>query len=160
MDHEKKKERLLIIIIILLILLIAFSICFLLRRRNVISLDISNRQISATNPNLYASNDNEYFELLGYGELQIDENNKNINLINTDGNNVYLKFSVIYDDNVLYETELIEPGKMEQYDIYSNLNAGKYTLTYSIDVIDMNTSKTTWSGIKQQQDINIIKGEK
>ena len=103
MDHEKKKERLLIIIILLLILLIAFSICFLLRRRNVISLDISNRQISAADPNLYTSNNNEYFELLGYGELQIDENNKNINLINTDGNNVYLKFSVIYDDNVLYE---------------------------------------------------------
>lgn len=138
-------------------LFIGINGCILLRDKDGTRLDIADNQLTASDPNLLSSRDEEYFEIVGYGELEINVSNRNLNLINSKDNNVYLKFAVFYDDELLYSTKLIEPGKMEQYDVYSNLDAGKHTLTYSIDVIDMKTKVTTWSGIKQEQEIFIKK---
>lgn len=155
---EKRTNTLVIVlvIIIILILLLGIKACSISKGNKNI-LDISENQIEANDPNLLSSSDNEYFEIVGYGQLEINENNKNINLINPSDNMVYLKFEVFNNDNLLHTTKLIQPGKMEQYDIYSILDAGKHTLTYSIDVVDIKTQSTTWSGIKQKQEILIKK---
>ena len=159
-DHSNKKKRnKRIIIIILLILLIIFSIfaVYLIfeKNRNSQNLELSQNQMEASNPNLTNSVDDGYFELVGFGRLQLDENNQNLNLINPSENRVYLSFDVIYNDDVLYESDLIEPGKMEQYNAYGGLNAGEHTITYSINVYDIENKKPLWTGIKQKQEVII-----
>lgn len=119
--------------------------------------NVSKSQISADSPKLTSNEDDEYFELMGFGQLEINEQYPNLNMINPSENKVYLSFDVIYNDNVLYSTELIEPGMMEQFDIYSCLDAGEHTITYSIDVYDIDNMDPLWNGIKQEQEIIIKK---
>ena len=153
-----KKVKLLKIfrkVIIILSIMICISLIILLR--NKIDLSVSNSQVDAAMPNLKNTAENEYFELMGFGKLEINETNPYLNLINTSDNKVYLSFDVIYNDNVLYSTKLIEPGKMEQYDIYSCLDAGEHTITYSINVYDLIDKSPLWTGIEQEQEIQIKK---
>lgn len=117
-------------------------------------LDYSDKQISAEEPNLLSSSNQDTFEIIGYGQLEIDKDYPNINLINSSENNVYLSFDVLYNDESLYKTGLISPGQMEQYNIYNKLDAGQHTLTYSINVYDTNEN-ILWSGIQQEQEILI-----
>ena len=142
-------------VIIILSIMICISLIILLR--NKIDLSVSNSQVDAAMPNLKNTAENEYFELMGFGKLEINETNPYLNLINTSDNKVYLSFDVIYNDNVLYSTKLIEPGKMEQYDIYSCLDAGEHTITYSINVYDLIDKSPLWTGIEQEQEIQIKK---
>lgn len=120
-------------------------------------LEVSDKQIDAQKPKLTNESDDEYFELVGYGQLQIDEANPYINLINPSENSVYLSFDVIYNDESLFQTKLIEPGKMEQYDIYSCLDAGEHTLDYVINVYDLIDQKPLWAGINQEQQLIVKK---
>lgn len=124
---------------------------------NYVEATVSKSQISADSPKLTSNEDDEYFELMGFGQLEINEQYPNLNMINPSENKVYLSFDVIYNDNVLYSTELIEPGMMEQFDIYSCLDAGEHTITYSIDVYDIDNMDPLWNGIKQEQEIIIKK---
>ena len=159
-DKNKRRIVTTIIIIILLLLLIGLSLFVILRNLNAENgnfLEISNSQIKASNPNLTGSSEEEYFELVGFGQLEINNDNPNLNLINPSGNSVYLCFDVIYNDDVLYSTKLIEPGKMEQFNIYSYLDAGEYTIDYKINVYDLNSQKPLWTGIQQKQEILIKK---
>lgn len=119
-------------------------------------LQVSENQLVAADPNLLSRNNDEYFELTGYGQLDIDESYPYLNLINSKNNAVYLSYEVRNNDNVLYNTKLIEPGKMEQFNIYKCLDAGEHTINYSIDVYDLD-KHILWSGINLEQNISIKK---
>lgn len=158
-ENKKKKRLIFIICIIIILLLLLLLGYFLLNTRNHSKplFKISDNQLKAENPNLNKTSKDEYFELVGFGQLEINKDNPNINLINPSNNGVYLSFDVIYNDKSLFKTELIEPGNMEQFDIYSCLNAGEHTITYSINVYDITNHNPLWTGIQQQQDIVVIK---
>lgn len=118
-------------------------------------LDVSSKQLDAENPNLTRSQDNDYFELVGFGQLEINNENPYINLINPSKNQVYLSFDVIYNDESIYSSNLIEPGKMEQYNIYECLDAGEHKVIYSINVYDIENKQPLWTGIQQEQELII-----
>ena len=149
---QKKFLIFTIILIILLVFSIAIGMLFLFKTNSKFNqkLEHSQNEIEAKDPQLLSKGSNDTFEIVGYGQLEIDSDNPNINLINSSDNNVYLSFDVLYNDEVLYKTNLISPGQMEQYDIYSKLDAGQHTLTYSINVYDTNEN-ILWSGIQQEQ---------
>lgn len=154
----KQKKFLLISasLIIILVFAIVISIFFAIKtypKQNE-KPEHSQKEVEAKNPQLLSKGNNETFEIVGFGQLEIDKDNPNINLINSSDNSVYLSFDVLCNDEVLYKTNLISPGQMEQYDIYSKLDAGQHTLTYSIDVYDANEN-ILWSGIQQEQMILI-----
>lgn len=155
---SKKKLIIFATTIIGLVILIAIGGIVLIVNSNSATdniLEISRSQIDASDPERTNSTDEGYFELVGFGQLELNDSNRNLNLINPSENSVYLSFDVIYNDDVLYQTKLIEPGKMEQYDVYSHLDAGKHTITYSINVYDINDQTPLWKGIKQEQEIII-----
>ena len=167
-DDRRFKIIIIIIIILLLLILLAGGMLFICMSkccggctieneptRINRSLEVSNNTLSAQDPNLIQKVDDQYFELVGYGELEINEEQPYLNLINPSGNSVYLSFDVIYNDNVLYQTKLIEPGKMEQFDVYRLLDAGQHTITYSIDVYDLADQTPLWTDIQQEQEILI-----
>ena len=156
---DKKRIKKLILIIIILILLIILLNLYSCSCRKDINADlkVSENQVTAVDPNLTHTEDNQFFELVGFGQLQIDSDNPNINLINPSDNSVYLSFDVIYNDKTLYKTSLIEPGKMEQFNVYSLLDAGTQTVTYKISVYDLVDKTPLWSGIEQEQELLIKK---
>ena len=158
MENKVSKKLTVIIIGLIILILIALGFLFVsFKGLNTTKFELSNNQIDANNPNLINKVDDQYFELVGFGRLEINNDNRNLNLINPSNNTVYLSFGVIYDNESLYQTKFIEPGKMEVFDIYSCLNAGEHTITYSINVYDLVDQKPLWTGIKQEQEIIIKK---
>ena len=159
MKKETKNKIVIVLFWIMIILFIAIVYMsvniYAEKRQRKVDHPIAENQMEAQDPNLLSNKDNEYFELQGFGQLQIDNNNRNINLINPKDNKVYLEYKVTNGETVLFETELINPGNMVQYDVFSCLDAGEHTLTYIINVYDIETLDTLWSGIKQEQNVFI-----
>lgn len=154
----KQRKFLIFTAVTIVILVLSIGICgfWLVRNKPETSQKLSHSQneVKASQPNLVSSSNDDTFEIVGYGQLEINKDNPNINLINSSENNVYLSFDVLYGDEILYKTGLISPGQMEQCNVYNKLDAGQYTLTYSINVYDTNEN-VLWSGIQQEQKILI-----
>ncbi|MBQ0036649.1 MAG: hypothetical protein KBT35_07005 [Firmicutes bacterium] len=164
MEKKKLDKRLVTILVLLMIIIIELIILMFLRGRGVtISNGTSDKTVSQNQCDIETVNMNptenegidEYTELVGYGQVSINKDNPYLYLQNPETNEVYLSFDVTYNDEVLYSSGLIEPGKMEKFDIYSSLDAGKHTLIYSISSYDLETKEKYWSGIKQEQEILI-----
>lgn len=160
---KKNDINKLIIIIIILLLLIAIELILLSTSSKVsFSNGTTDKKKSEKQVDLKAvekrSQDEEAFtEILGYGQIKINKDYPNIYLSNSESNGVYLSYEVFCDDKILYTSELISPGKMETFDIYSCLDAGKHKLIYKINSYDLNTHEIYWSGIKQEQEVLIEK---
>ncbi len=151
-----------IIFILVIILIMIMFICLLLLRGNTFNNTISDKEVSENQSEINLDIDHHqkeegYTEVMGFGCLDIDKDYPFIYLINPEGNEVYLSFDIYKDEDMLYSSKLIDPGMMEEFNIYECLNAGKHTLTYMITSYDMKNKAVLWSGIKQKQDISITK---
>ncbi len=160
-DKRQFKQNIIITLLCLLLLLMGTGFLLLFRSYQKISdgcdLYISEQQKDIVLPTEKDDLDDAYTELMGFGRLELDRNDPFIYLINPSDNQVYLSFDMIYIDEVLYKSDLISPGKMEEFDIYSCLDAGEHRLTYLISSYDMNDKSVLWSGVQQDQDILIRK---
>lgn len=162
-ENKKDKKRKIIIILILIFMLLeaAILIYLMILKRNSGSIisdkEVSDKQSEISYDLNHQQDSDTYTELMGFGELEINSDFHDIYLINPKDNDVYLSFDVIYDDETLYQSGLIEPGKMEEFDIYDRLDAGRHELTYSISSYELGTKALLWSGIRQNQQILIIK---
>ena len=160
---EKKQTKQNIIIVLLCILLILTLACICLSLKALSSsraccaLKVSETQSDYVNPLEIQKEETEYTELMGFGTLELDAQAPFIYLINPPENEVYLSFDVLYENEVLYSSDLISPGKMEDFDVFSVLDAGEHTLTYSISSYDLTDRSVLWSGVQQNQDIFIRK---
>ena len=162
MDKRKQSKRKTIIILMFIIILIMIMfISYLLIRGDGSNIFISDKEVSENQSEINLDIDHHkeegYTEVMGFGCLDIDKDCPFIYLINPEDNEVYLSFDVYKDEDMLYSSDLIEPGMMEEFNIYECLNAGKHTLTYSIASYDMKNKALLWSGIKQKQEISITK---
>ena len=145
----------------IIILIMIMFISYLLIRGDGSNIFISDKEVSENQSEINLDIDHHkeegYTEVMGFGCLDIDKDYPFIYLINPEDNEVYLSFDVYKDEDMLYSSDLIEPGMMEEFNIYECLNAGKHTLTYSIASYDMKNKALLWSGIKQKQEISITK---
>ncbi|MCR4633692.1 MAG: hypothetical protein K5648_06150 [Erysipelotrichaceae bacterium] len=160
-ERKQRKQTIIIILLCILILLAGLALFFSLRAWNksqaCSDLQVSQDQSDYQNPLDKVKDEDAYTELMGFGRLELDLDSPLIYLINPPGNEVYLSFDVRYQGQSLYKSDLIEPGKMEDFDIYSRLDAGEHTLTYLISSYDLKDKSLLWSGVQQDQDIFIRK---
>ena len=160
-EKRQSKQDLILVLICVLILIIGFGSFFVLKtlKKTQVSCDlkVSENQKDIVLPTDKEKQEEAYTELMGFGCLTLDKNDPFIYLINPSENQVFLSFDVLYDDEVLFSSDLIAPGKMEDFDAFSCLNAGEHTLTYSISSYDMDSRVLLWSGVQQKQDVLIRK---
>ena len=160
-DKRQIKQDIILILLCLLLLLMGIGFFILLHSYRNMSercqLQISQDQTDIVLPTEKKDLEDAYTELMGFGVLELDRNDPFIYLINPSDNQVYLSFDVIYNNEVLYNSDLIAPGKLESFDVYSCLDAGEHTLTYSISSYDMADRSILWAGVQQYQDILIRK---
>ena len=163
MLRKKDIQSTLIIILLLLFIIIIGLILIIyymrINQRNIIYTDkqVSENLREILNPTIRDSDEDSYTEIMGFGEIYIDSQSPDIYLINPESNDVYLSFVVACEDEKLYESGLITPGKMDTFDVYGCLDAGKHNLVYSISSYDINTKALLWSGVNQNQEITIYK---
>lgn len=97
-----------------------------------------------TNPSSAASQ--EEIEFVGYDKLTVSKKDQIVELINPYGNTVYFKYIVSSDNEILYETKLIPPGKSVKWNAYSTLinqgfssADGEKRVTFQVSTYDINT---------------------
>lgn len=81
----------------------------------------------------------EQTEIPGYANLFVSKDSPNIPLINPENNTVYFKYVIKEGDTIIYETNLIEPNKMVNANLYDILIVGEHELTFHISTYDINT---------------------
>lgn len=148
------------VIVVLLVLIVFVGGYFILSgqegsSRPTTDLAVSQNQDDINIPQ--RTKNTEYTEYNGFGKITVDADYPNVYLTNPEANTVYMQFDVYEGDKLLYESGLIEPGKMENLDVYSMLDAGDHTLTYSITTYDIDTRELCMEGVRQEQDVNVVK---
>lgn len=72
----------------------------------------------------------EYNTFTGYGAVWVSKDQPTVPFVNDATNTSYAKYSIYDGDKLLYETDLIAPGKHLDWDAYKDLKAaGTYKLT-------------------------------
>ena len=86
--------------------------------------------------------DMETIAIPGYANLYVSDESRTIRLVNPEDNTVYLQYSILDGEEVIYETKAIKPGNMVEADLYSLLAPGEYELSFTINTYDINTQES------------------
>lgn len=160
MDYENKENKmkkywlllLLLLLLALIIFLIFHFLCFNHQSQEL--LHVSSTQTGISEEDRNKIDDNPII-LSGHGEILVNSKYPYVVLENVQGNNVYLRYSVYYEDELLLTTDLISPGMCEKFDIYKLFKPGSYTLDYYVSAYDMNSRTPYWSNVNIKQKIQI-----
>lgn len=161
MEKEEKKEKKILLIIVPLILIIILLLVYILffstkeTPTENESLKISGIQIVQEKNDINNETSVRKTRILGDNLNAISKEHPYVYLKNDESNHVYLQFKVFVNENQLYSSDLIEPGKMEKLDIYSLLSKGNHKLEYQITSYSLDEKEILLSGIKQLKDITI-----
>ena len=97
----------------------------------------------------------------GYGELTIDQNAEtfHMSLVNPEGNPCYLKYTLEIPEasEVLYDSELIEPGKAITEFAVDNLpEKGDYELFINIGTYSLDKSLESMNGAQVKTILHVV----
>ena len=154
--QNKQKDKRLYIIVPLLLIIILLLICIFVHKissKENHLLKVSDIQVTDEVSNKIESK--KTTKIIGDDLDYLSKNNPYIYLRNDKDNSVYLQFDVCENDEVVYSSNLIEPGKLEQINICSLLSTGEHKLVYHITSYDLESHKILLSGIKQIKNITI-----
>ncbi len=93
--------------------------------------------------------DPDHIAIPGYSELKMeaDTNVINVALWNPDGNPCYFKFSIIMDDEVLYESGLVAPGQaVVEVELSETIPQGIYDAIIKIRTYDLEDTESELNG--------------
>jgi len=162
-QNKKKKERniLLIIILILLLISLCISLIYIFQNKDDIFAEnslLKIKEFSTEEKQSYIEEyEGDYTELVGYGKVTITSKRPYLYLENVKDNQVYLQFDVYNSNELIYSSQLIQPGDFDSLNVYELLPKGEYVLTYKVTTFDINTQAELLS-LMQEQEINIIGG--
>lgn len=92
-------------------------------------------------------------EIPGYASIVLSAEQPEMFLINPQKNTVYFEYIISEGDKVLFDSDLILPGKMVRANLYSKLGKGKHTLLLSINTYDI-TDESPCNGSTQR--VNLL----
>jgi len=78
----------------------------------------------------------EYIDVAGYANLLVYEDHQEIDLINLPENTVFQQYTIFLDDEKIFETKLIQPGKVVKWNAYETLPSGKHNVVFHISTYD------------------------
>lgn len=104
-----------------------------------------------------AQGEQEYMTIPGLKEqYRLSADNREMYLINPEGNTVYFKYILSVDSVKIYETDYVEPNRMVRADLYSQLDAGDYQVEVAIMTIDTKTHEAC-NGATLSTNVIIVK---
>lgn len=81
----------------------------------------------------------EYIEIAGYTNLLVTADHQNIELVNTSINTVYQQYIITFNDEQLFDSKLIAPGKQVEWNAFEQLPEGKHEVQFHINTYDIKT---------------------
>ena len=82
--------------------------------------------------------------------------NRELYLVNPKVNDVYFKYQILLNGEVIYESNHIPPDKMEKVDLYEILEAGTHDIEIMVNTIDVETHEACNSA-KLETTVTVIK---
>lgn len=95
----------------------------------------------------------------GYGELRVPQGERtwNITLANPKENTCYFKYTIKVDDETLYESDFIEPGKaVREFEVSKLLDSGDYEIHLQISTYTMDDDLTQMNGANVKSILHVI----
>ena len=93
-------------------------------------------------------------EIPGYANLFITTQKPEVQLINPSVNDVYFVYKIYENEELIQETKAIEPGKVLNVDLGTELGVGEHKVTFDISCVDIKT-KTPCNGAVQTVKITV-----
>lgn len=108
-----------------------------------------------------ASPEAEGIKIPGYGELTISEgaDQFQMSLVNPEDNPCYFKYTleIAQTSDILYESDLIEPGKaITEFEIENLPAAGDYDMNINISTYTMDESLTAMNGAQVKTILHVV----
>ena len=95
----------------------------------------------------------------GYGEITVPagETTWKITLANPEENTCYFKYTIKVDDETLYESDFIEPGKaVREFEVSKLLDSGDYEIHLQISTYTMDDDLTQMNGANVKSVLHVI----
>jgi hypothetical protein len=86
----------------------------------------------------------------------VNVKNRELYLVNPKVNDVYFKYQILLNGEVIYESNHIPPNKMEKVDLYEILEAGTHDIEIMVNTIDVET-KEACNSAKLETTVTVIK---
>ncbi len=135
------KSRTLVIAITVVILLIVCTLFvgLSINKHNILQIDSNINNPVVNNKNEEFSNT---IKIPGFSIVNIEKDSDEVNIVlqNPDGNPCYFIYKLILDDNdeVLYESKLIPPGKaINGISLNKTFKEGEYKATFNVSTISI-----------------------
>ena len=94
----------------------------------------------------------------GYDTITIPANTKDVKIIlpNPEGNECYFKFELIVDNESIYTSKLVEPGRaITQLELTKTLDRGEYDLIIKVSPYSLE-DKAALIGAEVKADLNVV----
>ena len=166
MTRTKKSSKIIVILAVCAAVIVAaLASVYVIR---------NNQQAASAKGRVVADNTSEWdgslqdnsegqqgIKIPGYGDItmQADTNTWQMSLVNPEGNTCYFKYSLeIADtDEILYESDLIEPGKaITEFQVQKTLEQGDYTLYINVNTYTMDDSLSPLNGAQVKTTLHIV----
>ncbi len=135
------KSRTLVIAITVVILLIVCTLFvgLSINKHNILQIDSNINNPVVNNKNEEFSNT---IKIPGFSIINVEKDSDEVNIVlqNPDGNPCYFIYKLILDDNdeVLYESKLIPPGKaINGISLNKTFKEGEYKATFNVSTISI-----------------------
>lgn len=111
-------------------------------------------ELPINNNSSLTSQEKSDISIPGYSSLSVSTENKYIGLINPTSNDVYFKYIIDIDGFNIYTSNMIEPGKSLNVNIFDILQKGVHNVNFKIETYDIITMEK-YNGATQKVRIEV-----
>ncbi|GFO85983.1 MULTISPECIES: hypothetical protein [Anaerostipes] len=164
-NTKKKKTARNIILITAAVIIVAVAAWAIVSSRNQHNDQTSQGIVLDENAEAWDGNMNDLsggkdgIKIPGYGELTVPKNDStwNITLANPKDNHCYFRYTITVNDDTLYKSDLIEPGKaIKQFKVSKRLDPGDYEIYLKISTYSMDDDLTPMNGANIKSVLHVI----
>lgn len=96
----------------------------------------------------------EHIKMPGYTNMTIDEDSSMVQLVNPNSDKVEVVYSIYENDNLVYESEKLQPKEKLNLDLKDKLTSGAHELTFNITSYDIETGELC-NGVTQNVEVYV-----
>lgn len=161
MQKIYRKKYIITIICLIIVLITGIKFAFEYGKKQANNLVISDEAKNWDKEIEDKSSGEKGIKVPGYDEITIRSNSDiwAMTLLNPEDNNCYFKYTITVNDSskVIYESDLIEPGKaITEFEPSFKLDKGEYELYLTISTYSLDQKQTPLNGAKIKTTLHMI----
>ena len=147
MNNKKidKKDIIIIVLIMILLLFLIGTVIFFINYKkydkNYTIIPLEKEIEMPITSEEKTESMSESVEIPGYTNFEVSNKKPTVKLSNPESNTVYMVYTILENDNLVYKTKAIKPGNMVELNLKELLDKGNHNLTIQINTYDLDTEE-------------------